>query len=169
MDVSAIEEIYLEHFDQIYRFFYYKTFSHETAEELAAETFLQFADAVATNSPIKDPKSYLFGIARHIFFGFLHDKNGKVQLSEIPTDFIEYTAGQVESYSNWDKIADVLPELIAQLPEKQRDVIHLRLIEKLSLPEIAQKLKKDMNYVKVTQRRAIKSLQELVISTPLFT
>jgi RNA polymerase sigma factor (sigma-70 family) len=47
------------------------------------------------------------------------------------------------------------------LPEKQRIVISLRLIEKLSLKEIAQELGKNMNYVKTTQKRAIKNLKEI--------
>jgi RNA polymerase sigma factor (sigma-70 family) len=56
---------------------------------------------------------------------------------------------------------DILLSRLELLPKKQRAVISMRLIEKLSLKEIAQKLDKDMNYVKTTQKRAIRNLKEI--------
>jgi DNA-directed RNA polymerase specialized sigma24 family protein len=48
------------------------------------------------------------------------------------------------------------------LPDKQRAILMLRLVEKRSLSEICELTGKDMNYVRTTQKRGIARLRELV-------
>jgi DNA-directed RNA polymerase specialized sigma24 family protein len=48
-----------------------------------------------------------------------------------------------------------------QLPEKQRLVLKMRLIDKCSLHDICANLNKDMNYVKTTQKRGLHNLKLL--------
>ena len=58
-------------------------------------------------------------------------------------------------------------KFINLLPPKQRVVATLRLIDGLTPKEIATKLDKTINYVKVTLRRALRKLEELVAKARL--
>lgn len=54
--------------------------------------------------------------------------------------------------------------LVTGLPEKQREVFHLREVEEMSYEEIAQHLEISLEQVKVTLHRARKSLREKLIN-----
>jgi RNA polymerase sigma factor (sigma-70 family) len=73
----------------------------------------------------------------------------------------EFTEEIEEKETAEEKIS----KYIEQLPSKQKEIITLRLIDKLDLKAICEKLNKDMNYVKTTQKRAIRSLKQLIECT----
>ncbi len=54
---------------------------------------------------------------------------------------------------------------IERLPDKQREVARMRLLEELSVGEVAQQLQRSSLYVKTTQHRALKSLK-LMLKAP---
>lgn len=162
-----IEVLYDLYFEKVYRFFYYKFLSREMAEDLTSETFLTFVKQSKKNTDIDDPKKYLFGIARNIFLKTLEEKYKKgIQISfdAIADRFADYVEEIDESRAKQTP-EDVIKPLIKQLPEKQRRILHMRLIEKHTLSDICEKLGKDMNYVKTTQKRGIKKLKELIART----
>ncbi len=59
----------------------------------------------------------------------------------------------------------VIHGLIAQLPEKQRMVIHLRDVESLSFDEIAEIMAMDVSAVRMNVSRARKTVKEKLIKT----
>ncbi|GAB4283611.1 MAG: sigma-70 family RNA polymerase sigma factor [Candidatus Dojkabacteria bacterium] len=169
--MSILRQTYEENFEKIYRYFYSRVLNQQIAEDLTSDTFIKFAESVTSPSTkIEDPKKYLFGIARNTFVKYLQEKYKKNEsLFEI-----DYFRVGFDNSADYDPIETdhddskdyTLEELAARLlphiPEKQRLVLQLRIIEKLSLKEICEKLNKDMNYVKTTQKRGLKSLRELV-------
>jgi len=58
---------------------------------------------------------------------------------------------------------EYVSQLIASLPEKQRQVIHLRDVEGYSYNEICEILELDMNQVKVNLFRARNAVREKLI------
>jgi RNA polymerase sigma-70 factor, ECF subfamily len=164
---NQIEEIYNQNFKKIYKFFYFKFLSKEIAEDLTSETFLQFVQT-ATNQDIQNNQAYLFGIARNIFMKALKEKykENETGLDFEPTDPEGYIEEFVKKMDTTETPEEKLLKYIDQLPEKQAQIIKMRLIEKLNLKEICEKFGKDMNYVKTTQKRAIKSLRKIIACTP---
>ena len=77
------------------------------------------------------------------------------------SDFEDSVTTTLEDFTEKTTPEEILLSRLVLLPEKQRTVISLRLIEKLSLKEIAKRLDKNMNYVKTTQKRALKNLKEI--------
>lgn len=158
--------IFEKHLKRIYRYFYYKTFSKEEAEDLTSETFLQFVRKVrGSQSEITTPDNYLYGIARNIFRTFLRNKYkvSFVTMLQLP-DF----ARELETADDTG-VVDMkarVKELIEQLPVKQRDIIRMRLIEGKTISDIMASTGKNENYVKTTQKRAIRSLKKLLACTP---
>jgi len=162
-EMLDLEVIYDLYFDKIYKFFYYKTLSKESAEDLSADTFIHFADALRKNKGIEDKKKFLFGIAKNIFMQFLRDKyRREIPFSNFSEDFYEYADNLVSKVEEKKDFSELILKYINMIPPKQGKVLMLRLVDKLTLSEICERLGKDMNYVKTTQRRAIRSLREYV-------
>jgi RNA polymerase sigma factor (sigma-70 family) len=156
-------DFYNSHIDKLYKFFFFKTLSKDVAEDLTSETFITFIKIIRDDNKIENYSSFLFGIAKNVFLTYLKQKyKDAISFSEIEDHFEEFIDKQVERTDRVGNRIEILEELLNKLPEKQRIVLSLRLLEKLSLNEIANKLNKDMNYVKTTQRRGIANLKKFV-------
>lgn len=156
---------YRRYLEPIYSFFSAKLLNKKIAEDLTSEVFMLFVKHIKENRQIENIQAYLFGIARNIFFMHLRKKyqEPSISYSEIH-DFSAYILASSET-KTLDK-TELLKKYLPQLPEKQRTVIFMRLIDKKTLSEIARELQKDMNYVKTTQKRAIHTLRKLIACTP---
>ncbi len=161
-----VQDAYERYMEGIYAFFAAKLLDKKVAEDLTSETFITFVKHVRNNTEIDNIRAYLYGIARKVFLLHLRYKYAlpQVQYAEYD-DFAKYTASAVEISHSKSLEERILP-FIEKLPEKQQVIIKMRLIDKFTLTDIASKVGKDMNYVKTTQKRAIKKLRELVACTP---
>ncbi len=165
---DIIESTYNKNFLKVYRFFYYKILSKEKAEDLTSSVFVDLIDKLGKQHEIENIEKYLFGIAKIKFLEHLKNKYKTAHLDY--EEFNEqrfgiYMEDFVEEIDQKPTIEDKALGFIDRLPEKQKIVIRKRLIEKKSLGEICKDLKKDMNYVKTTQKRGLKKLREMVACT----
>jgi RNA polymerase sigma-70 factor (ECF subfamily) len=171
ISLKEVSGIYTDHVDKIYKFFYYKTLSESIAEDLTSETFLKFTSAVVKENKVNDPKLYLYGIAKHVFIHFLQKKYQEKDLMTYVADYEQvaaeaYMVEYVEAAEDSPTLEDMILPFIQQLPEKQKSIVSLRVIEKLPPSEIARQIGKDTNYVKTTLKRGLKRLRQLVACTP---
>lgn len=160
-----LSTIYDSEFQRIYSFFYYKTLSKDLAEDLTSETFLVLANILSGNSDkrIDNLKAFLFGIAKNVFVKYLQKKyRGEIPFSNFSDDFEDYVDSFVVEKEKSEPLEDKLIQYLKYLPKKQAVVLELRFIQKLSLQEICEKLGKNMNYVKTTQKRGFKSLRDII-------
>jgi RNA polymerase sigma-70 factor (ECF subfamily) len=160
-------DFYDQHIQKLYRYFYYKVFSVETAEDLTSETFLAFANQLDTTD-IQNPQAFLYTIAYRKFQDFLR---AKYKLPMTNLDISEAEAVQniedyVSEFNGQLTPEEILSDHLPKLPPQQREIIELRLIQKLSLNEICDRIGKDMSYVKTTQNRAIKNLKQIFACLP---
>lgn len=163
-----IEEIYNAQVDKVYKFFYIHCFNQMTAEDLTSQTFMKFLEKLHDPAAIiQNNQKYLYGIMRNVWLEYLRRKYKEKEISvEQIDDFPAYVEESISTYEGQSLEARALP-YIELLPEKQKVVIKMRLIEKRPLQEIALLLNKDMNYVKTTQKRGLKRLKELVKAAEL--
>jgi len=156
--------LYEANFKKIYRFFYYKFLDKDIAQDLTSDTFTSLVEATKTNPErIKNYEKYLFGIAKILFCEHLKNKYKEPNFVDFEniSDFEDSVTTTLDEFKEETTPEEILLKYIGLLPSKQRDIIELRLIKKYSLKEIAQKLGKNMNYVKTTQKRAIRNLKEI--------
>lgn len=160
---NDIALIYDTNFDRIYKFFYYKTLNKNIAEDLTSETFLTFVNLLNEDKKVDNIKAFLYGVAKNIFMQYLRKKYQEgIPFSNLGDDFEEYAAEFVRENDIVESPEEKLLKILDKIPRKQQEVVRLRFLEKLSLDEICIKLEKDMNYVKTTQKRALKSLKQAV-------
>lgn len=172
MHTLKLETVYRSNISLIFRYFRLRTFSKEVAEDLTSEVFTRLARkfSVVENESEQAAKAYLFGIAKLVFIEYLKQKyTQQLPLGDQIDDFADHVKDFVDDNSEYKQRHTKLMSLIEKLPEKQKLVISMRLIEKLSLNEISIKLAKDSNYVRTTQKRALANLKKLWACTQLTT
>lgn len=165
MNNEELKSLYREQMPRVYKFFYYKTLSRADSEDLTSETFLQFVEK-SQSTAINERVKYLWGIANNVFTNYLRIKY-RVQFTDFDEEqFQDYAEEFITDRESIPTIEERALPYINQLPESQKIVANLRLIEKNSLTDICLILNKDMNYVKTTQKRALHSLRKIVACTP---
>ena len=159
--MQDIETIYIENVDAIYKFFYVKCLNKSQAEDLTSQTFMAYLETPAKEN-IENHTKYLYGIMRNIWVNFLREKYAQhVVYYEQIEDFEQYILDTNEAFDA-TPMKDNATALINQLPDKQREIAHKRLIEEMTLDEIALALNKTKRHVRTTQNRAIKNLKKML-------
>lgn len=166
MDAKTYETtLYETNARKIYGFFMAKTFNQSLAEDLTSEVFTTAYEQFRNpGRDIEDKQKYLYGVMKLSWTRYLRQKYANL---EDPVDNIEDFSGYVDETvqeTMGRSLIDRALPYIAQLSETQQAVLLLRFRDGRSLPEICVQLKRDMNYVKTTQKRGLASLKKLVNS-----
>jgi RNA polymerase sigma-70 factor (ECF subfamily) len=150
------ETAYKSHRDQIYRFFLRRTGDHHEAEDLTQRVF---ADATAAFKRADfEPASmlsWLFAVAERR----LHDDVRRRITARRGLRLLSHREEAPDTgYSR--QIANALRESIAHLPEAQRHVVVMKVMEGRSFAEIAAKLGTSEAACKMRMSRAIAHVKE---------
>lgn len=157
-----LEEVYDTYIDTVYKFFYIHSFDKAIAEDLTSQTFLSFVETWKSAEHIQDPKKYLYGIMRNVWLMYLRDKYKRAETSIEDTENIErYVERTVADYSGMSVRERAMP-YIERLPEQQRNIVQMRLIQEQSVKDICDATGKDSNYVKTTYKRGVKNLRSML-------
>jgi len=131
------------------------------AEDLVGEVFIHLARSIGTFSGTEAGfRSWVFTVAHHRLI------DERRRNSRKPVDLVD-SFEQVESASDDDPAREALDtlssirieSLIAGLAPAQRDVLMLRIIGGLTVPEIAEAVGRSVGAVKALQRRGLESIR----------
>jgi RNA polymerase sigma-70 factor (ECF subfamily) len=122
----------------------------EVREELAGELYLRFSDLLNSFDPNRGVplRAYLVRTLTAAAYTFArsHWRRQKREVSLEPETNAEDIAPSVDPTSDWDRqlmmegVLSKLPEVIARLPQRQRQVVVWRYYESRSFEEIAEVL-----------------------------
>lgn len=140
---------------QLYRFFAVELHSRPHADDLLQETWMRVHRVRHTYRPGEPALPWLYAIARHIridhYRRHVRRTRGEQPLSELARDPAAPEAGEG---------APTLDELLAPLPEGQREVVEMLKIAGMSLEEVARATSSTVGSVKQKAHRAYKRLRE---------
>jgi RNA polymerase sigma-70 factor (ECF subfamily) len=161
-DRSALEELYLIHFDRIYSYLHMSVGSRHDAEDLTTQTFVKMLESIGRFRWQSVPFSaWLFRIAHNLAMDHFRARRRWQPEEEIPEP-----AGSEENSAEEQALASIgdatLLELIARLSPEQREVLTLKFVFRFSNGESAAILEKTEGAVKSLQHRALVSLQKHV-------
>jgi RNA polymerase sigma-70 factor, ECF subfamily len=161
-DRSALEELYLIHFDRIYSYLHMSVGSRHDAEDLTTQTFVKMLESIGRFRWQSVPFSaWLFRIAHNLAMDHFRARRRWQPEEEIPEP-----AGSEENSAEEQALASIgdatLLELIARLSPEQRQVLTLKFVFRFSNGEAAAILEKTEGAVKSLQHRALVSLQKHV-------
>ena len=144
--MDSMEQIYLEHAKTVYGFLLTRTGNPDLAEELTQETFYQAVKHVDRYEGKSSVSTWLCGIAKNLWYGYLKKQKNQTSLSEaeeIPVD-----SAEAELFRGWENL-QVL-RMIHRLEDPMREVIYLRLIGNLSFAQIGEIMERNENWARVT-------------------
>ena len=147
--MDSMEQIYLEHAKTVYGFLLTRTGNPDLAEDLTQETFYQAVKHVDRYEGKSSVSTWLCGIAKNLWYGYLKKQKNQTSLSEaeeIPVD-----SAETELFRGWENL-QVL-RMIHRLEDPMREVIYLRLIGNLSFAQIGEIMERNENWARVTYYR----------------
>ena len=161
-DRSALEELYLIHFDRIYSYLHMSVGSRHDAEDLTTQTFVKMLEAIGRFQWRSVPFSaWLFRIAHNLAMDHF-----RASRRWQPEEEIHESVGGEETSAEDQALASLgqtsMLELIERLSPEQRQVLTLKFVFRFSNGEVATILGKTEGAVKSLQHRALASLQKHV-------
>lgn len=160
-DESVLADIYDTYAPSIYRYVYRKTGNRDIAQDLVAETFQRFLEALKRGAGPRDHLSgWLYRVAHNLIVDHYRKQPSEPLLSvEDANPAVGPTQG--EALARKGRV-DRARAALMQLTPLQQKVILLRFLEGMSLQEVAQVLERTVGSVKALQHRAVSSLQRVL-------
>jgi RNA polymerase sigma-70 factor (ECF subfamily) len=162
LDEQAIAAIHDQHYPGIYRYVRYRLDNEQLVEDITAEVFLRFLDALnRRNTEIRDARAWLFGTAGNLINDHLRRKYRR--RDEDLADHEALSSGDApESEVELNDQQRMVRQAMHKLTEEQQQVISLRFLMEFSIQETARVMRKTEGAVKVLQFRALASLRRLI-------
>src|SRR3954452_2701644 len=159
-DRSALEELYLIHFDRIYSYLHVTVGNKHDAEDLTTQTFLRMLESIGKFRFQSAPFSaWLFRIAHNLSMDPFRATKRWQPEKEVPEPEPEEAtsaeAGALESIGRKSML-----DLIEDLSPEQQQVLTLKFVFNFANAEAATILGKTEGAIKSLQHRALVSLQK---------
>lgn len=162
--MKAIEELYKENFDVVFKYLFCLTHDLNISEELTQETFYRAFKNINKFKGDSKLSTWLCQIAKNLWYDEINKKKKNVvsyeeNINLVEVDFDESLEEKVISKDNKLK----LYRKLQKLDEQSREVIYLRITGDLSFKEIGEILNKTENWARVTYYRGKQKLKEVYL------
>jgi RNA polymerase sigma-70 factor (ECF subfamily) len=160
MDLEAFENRVLPTKNKLFRFALRFLGNEEEAKDIVQEVFIRVWNGRQQMAQVQNWEAWCMRITRNLSLDRLRLLKGKATQALEDNYDLRHDALSPHESTVIDESMKKINEMIAALPEKQRQVIHLRDVEGYSYQEICEILELDMNQVKVNLFRARNAVRE---------
>jgi RNA polymerase sigma-70 factor, ECF subfamily len=159
-DRSALEELYLIHFDRIYSYLHVSVGNRHDAEDLTTQTFLKMLESIGRFRWQSAPFSaWLFRIAHNLAMDHFRARKRVQPEEEVPEPIgSEEPSAELEAMQSIGRQS--MLELIDKLSPEQQQVLTLKFVFNFPNADVAKILDKTEGAIKSLQHRALASLQK---------
>lgn len=160
MDLEAFQNRVLPAKNKLYRFALRFLNNEEEAKDVVQEVFIRVWNGREQMNEVQNWEAWCMRITKNLSLDRIRSLNRKsAQPLDKAFDIHHPELTPYETTEMHERMQSI-STLIASLPEKQRQVIHLRDVEGYSYTEICDIMEIDMNQVKVSLFRARNSVRE---------
>ncbi len=160
MTADSFENTVLPVKNKIFRFALRFLGDEEEAKDVVQEVFMRVWNGRENMTEVKNWEAWCMKITRNLSLDRIRSGSRARSQPLESTAHLQYDAlSPHESAENQENMQRI-HQLMSALPEKQRQVMHLRDVEGYSYNEICEILEIDMNQVKVTLFRARNAVRE---------
>lgn len=156
--MKQIEKLYFEYKQDIYNYLLSLTHDPTLSEDLLSETFVKAIFSVGNFKGNSSIKTWLFGIARHLWLQNLRKDRSTVEYSDLLDVYV--TDRTIDSVIT-KQIADRVYELLKTKDERTQKIISMR-INGISYYEISKKIGISENSARVIDFRTKKWLKSVL-------
>lgn len=168
IDKLSFEDVYVNYFPKLVRFSQAYVISHEEAENIVHDVFVDLWKHWDTVSKLENPFSYLFVSVKNKSLDFLRRNTLRREVRDGYSDeYLDMLSVNYEAldsfdknYNSLDEVYATLEKVIESLPEKCREIFIKSKIEGLKQKEIAKELGITINTVETQMGIAYKKLRE---------
>lgn len=153
-DTTAAEALVERYYDDILRYCQWHAPTPALAEDAAQETFLKFLRHIGRYQHRGRCRAFLYQIARHTCIDMARQRHWQDVPLETAAEPSVPDAAQTEWQSAWQ-----LRQMVAALPDPQREVVLLRFGQALTLRVIAAVTGLPLRTVQSRLRAALKRLK----------
>lgn len=141
--MGDFETIYNTYFKRVFAFLYKLCGDYTLAEDLTQDTFYQAFSSIKTFKGNSDIFTWLATIAKRCYYKYIKKTRQSLEFNggyiyEICTD--DEDIADTRDDIRRKELSCVINNILETLPEKQRDVVILRIYADLSFKEIASSL-----------------------------
>ncbi|MFH1769902.1 MAG: RNA polymerase sigma factor [Parcubacteria group bacterium] len=155
--------IYDKYAPKIFTYCFFRVGSKEDAEDIASKVFLKTWDYLLSGKDVDNMQAFLYKTAGNLVIDYYRTSKRNKEISieqfgvtlEIPEE-----ATFVEAIDKEIALTEVMKH-IQCLPDNYREVILLRFMQDMSVPEIAEATGVSENNVSVRLHRAIEKLKQI--------
>lgn len=160
-DSDAIAKLYQTFQRQIYRYFYYRTGEHHTAEDLTGEAFARLLQGLPRYQLRQTPfRAWVFQIARNLAVD--HYRRMSLRQHSAIADEMEDRGPTPEALAERRLTQEHLRSALRRLTPDQCDVVVLRFLGEMPVAEVARVLNKSESAIKNLQLRGLAALQQIL-------
>lgn len=165
---KSLEILIYRHKSKIYNFIFSKVFDQEVAEDIFQETFIRVIKTLKSGLYNEEGKfvSWVMRISHNLVIDYFR-KSNRMPKFEASEDydvfqFITDNAPNAENNLINDQVVNDLQQLIAELPDDQKEVLSMRLYRDMSFKEIAEITGVSINTALGRMRYAIINIRKMV-------
>lgn len=131
------------------------------AEDIVQEIYIKIWEMRNKLANIKNIEAFMMTITRNLCLDKIKSKRNKfLTLNE---DIAKQTVSNPHEITEQTDLVNKAKQIMQQLPEQQRTIVHLRDIEGYNYDEIVEITGFDTNYVRVNLSRGRKRIKETII------
>jgi RNA polymerase sigma-70 factor (ECF subfamily) len=149
--LSTVEQAFVLYRRDVYRFLLRRTHDHHEAEELTQQVFADAASALSRAGPPRSMQGWLYAVAERRLIDELRRRERVTKLVDLLAAEPLVTAGEP---------TQTLADAVAHLPDRQRHVVLMRIVEGRTYREIARVLGCNEAACKMRLSRALRRLRD---------
>ncbi len=162
-DEQAFGKLYDLYKKELFRFARSRLPTNEDADDLSAHTFFTAWTIITTSHGAEDEHHFrglIYHIARWAITDFYRKKKDDISVDALTNAGVQL-ADNKETPGKIEAVADLsmLVRYLDRLKPEQKEVVILRYFQDMEYEEIAKRLEKNVNAVRVMLHRAIKELR----------
>lgn len=160
MDLEAFENRVLPAKNKLFRFAFRLLGNEDEAKDIVQEVFIRVWNGREQMAEVQNWEAWCMRITKNLSLDRIRVLTRK-KTGPIEESFdVRHDALTPHESTEMGESLQKITQMIAALPEKQRQVMHLRDVEGYSYQEICEILELDINQVKVNLFRARNSVRE---------
>jgi RNA polymerase sigma-70 factor (ECF subfamily) len=159
-EIHQFAVLYDRYVQQVYRFLLARTANVAEAEDLTSQTFLTAMEKLQSYRPTGHFLSWLLSIARNKQIDH-YRKHQRETILELDENIAENQQDLVNNLIQKEH-HDALKQILSELPEKDRELLNLRLAARMSFIEMGDYLHKNEDGVKKAYYRLLERIKARV-------
>lgn len=142
---SVLYNLYL---DEVYRYIFLLTKSEEKAEDIVQNTFLKIWEKRSILVNVRSFRSYVYKVSKNLLIDELRRNQTEAKILFMLKPDSEESGERSDSKIIYGQYNQIIQEAINLLPEKRKQIVIMRLMDDMSLDEIAEHLSISKSVVK---------------------